>query len=256
MWRTIEEIPTYEINEDKVIRNIRTQRVKKEHRGNTGLVRLYKLGYHSMDPKDHKNEVTRKIDKLYYTAFPEKLPGKEVLGYSMYRVTEDGQVFGLYEAEYLAFGYNAKGYRQVTLRRDGKSNTVSVHRLVAETYLEPIPDGNKCTVNHIDGNKQNNHISNLEWNTYSENLQHAYDTGLADNKLRAVEASLDGVNWTLFKSFILACKHFDITPHHNMYDVAKKNSDGNNLNRGTMCSKKPFRMYGVAFRYPADFKEI
>lgn len=256
MWRTIEEIPTYEINEDKVIRNIKTQRVKKEHRGNTGLVRLYKLGYHSMDPKDRKNEVTRKIDKLYYTAFPEKLPGKEVLGYPMYRVTEDGQVFGLYEAGYLAFGYNAKGYRQVTLRRDGRSSTVSVHRLVAIAFIDTHLDVSTLTVNHKDGDKQNNHISNLEWCTQSQNQQHAYDNGLADSRLQKVEASIDGKTWQLFDSFVSACKYYKVTVDDNMYMTAKKNSTENAMNRGKPVLDKPFRCQGVAFRYPADFKEI
>ena len=252
MWRTIGEIPLYEINENKEIRNSRTGKLKKEHRGNSGLVRLYKIGHHSNDPKDHKNEVTRKINKLYYEAFPEKLPGVEIDGYPMYRILDDGRVFGMYEAEFLKFGYNSKGYQQVALRRDNVSTTVSVHRLVAEAYLDAPVNGEKLTVNHIDGDKTNNHISNLEWNTYSENLQHAYNTGLADSKLSKVEASLDGVNWVLFKSFIAACKHFEIKYDHNMYDTARKNTEGVMMNRGTVCTKKPFRTRGVAFRYPKE----
>ena len=49
-----------------------------------------------------------------------------------------------------------------------------VHRLVA-TYFIPNPD-NKRTVNHIDGDKHNNHINNLEWATYKENTIHGYET--------------------------------------------------------------------------------
>lgn len=51
-----------------------------------------------------------------------------------------------------------------------------VHRLVAQAFI-PNPQ-NKAEVNHKDGNKLNNHISNLEWNTASENSYHAYSTGL------------------------------------------------------------------------------
>lgn len=59
---------------------------------------------------------------------------------------------------------------------------VLIHRLVATTFI-PNTDSKKIFVNHIDGNKQNNHVSNLEWVTPSENCTHAYQTGLRpDNK--------------------------------------------------------------------------
>jgi len=65
-----------------------------------------------------------------------------------------------------------KGYSKVTINK----KNYFVHRLVAIAFLEN-PE-NKKIVNHIDGDKSNNHVSNLEWCTYSENSKHAYDIGI------------------------------------------------------------------------------
>lgn len=64
------------------------------------------------------------------------------------------------------------GYKRVSLWKDGKCKDFLVHRLVAETFKEKIP--NKDIVNHLDGNPSNNNASNLEWTDYSGNLLHAY----------------------------------------------------------------------------------
>ena len=68
------------------------------------------------------------------------------------------------------------GYLWVSLCKNGKSKTYSVHRLVAITFIK---NPNEFpAVNHIDGNKENNHVSNLEWCTNHENQMHASRNGL------------------------------------------------------------------------------
>lgn len=76
----------------------------------------------------------------------------------------------------LRAGVNSRGYLVVSLCKDGKPKMMRVHRLVAEAFI-PNNNGHPC-INHKDGNPQNNHVSNLEWCTQKENVQHAYDTGL------------------------------------------------------------------------------
>lgn len=72
------------------------------------------------------------------------------------------------------------GYELVHLCKDGIRKAYTMHRLVAKTFI-PNPY-NKETVNHKDGNKLNNDIDNLEWNTLKENINHADFTGLVCKK--------------------------------------------------------------------------
>ncbi len=88
-----------------------------------------------------------------------------------YVARKDGRVWSKDRRMYLT-QYNTRGYKTVHLFEGSKY----VHVLVAQTHI-PNPD-NKPQVNHMDGNKTNNHISNLEWVTQSENILHAYANGL------------------------------------------------------------------------------
>lgn len=99
------------------------------------------------------------------------------------------------------------GYLVVNLRRDRTSNVVCVHRLVAEAFIDN-PD-NKDTVNHIDGDKLNNNVDNLEWATYSENNVHALRTELRHPRgNRILQYDKDG---NFIASFRSACEASRIT---------------------------------------------
>ncbi|WP_405101481.1 NUMOD4 domain-containing protein [Oceanobacillus sp. FSL H7-0719] len=115
---------------------------------------------------------------------------KDIKGYEgLYQVSKWGRVkslkrknlAGTYMKERMFDVYpNNQGYYMVKLSKEGKGRDVSVHRLVAETFI-PNPD-NKPQVNHIDGNPMNNKVTNLEWVTPQENIDHAWDTGLNKNR--------------------------------------------------------------------------
>jgi len=72
-----------------------------------------------------------------------------------------------------------KGYHKVNLYKNSKPKIFPVHRLVVIAFIPNTE--NKPQVNHIDGDKDNNNLSNLEWCTSSENIKHAFDTGLKIN---------------------------------------------------------------------------
>lgn len=90
-------------------------------------------------------------------------------------IYKDGRV-AHFSSNLLKPSVSKKGYLRVYLSKNSKKYTKSVHRFVAEAFIEnPL---NKRTVNHIDGNKLNNNVSNLEWATNLENMQHAFRNGV------------------------------------------------------------------------------
>lgn len=96
-------------------------------------------------------------------------------------ITKDGIVTRKKDGHVLKPWIGKNGYYTVGLRRpsDGKDCFIYVHRLLAHHYIERnrYVDG-RYYVNHIDGNKLNNSLDNLEWVTHKENMRHAIDTGL------------------------------------------------------------------------------
>ena len=98
-------------------------------------------------------------------------------------LTEDGQVYSSKSNKYLSLYTHKLGYTVFSTRLNGRGSSaicLKVHRLVAETYLDN-PNG-LPQVNHIDGVKSNNCVSNLEWVSVSDNVKHAYKLGLASQK--------------------------------------------------------------------------
>ena len=89
-----------------------------------------------------------------------------------YQISENGDLYNEKTNNYPKGWINSQGYRCYYLNIDGKSKTFFAHRLVAETFI-PNNDPKKDCVNHIDGNKLNNHITNLEWVSKVENNRHA-----------------------------------------------------------------------------------
>ena len=96
---------------------------------------------------------------------------KEIPNYSEYMISNKGEVYSVKSQRNLTWSYNHAGYPTVCLTINKKEYTRKVHKLVALTFL-PNPK-NLPQINHIDGDKLNNNVENLEWCTASHNRLHA-----------------------------------------------------------------------------------
>lgn len=100
---------------------------------------------------------------------------KEIKDWGNYQVSNEGRVRNKNTKKILKPFQNEFGYLMVCLRNNGKQKTIRVSRLVAEAFI-PNPE-NKPEVNHLNG-KTDNRAESLEWSTRSENMLHAFKTGL------------------------------------------------------------------------------
>ena len=95
---------------------------------------------------------------------------------SGYFVNSNGEVFSNKSGEMKQLNGSVRnGYKVIGIIIDGKQQFYLAHRLVAEAFI-PNPE-HKPIINHKDGNKLKNCVDNLEWCTYRENTQHAWDIG-------------------------------------------------------------------------------
>ena len=92
------------------------------------------------------------------------------------RTRKFGRATKTFEPKVLKQSEDKDGYYRVNLSKDGKKKRFFIHRLVATAFIENNDD--KPVINHMDGNKKNNVVDNLEWCTRSENDLHAFDLGL------------------------------------------------------------------------------
>lgn len=132
---------------------------------------------------------------------------KDIKGFEgRYRISNTGKVYSMprsgsggHKGMYLKPKPHSAGYRYVSLKCNGREKGKSIHRLVAEHFI-PNP-ASKPQVNHKDGDKTNNHVSNLEWCTMSENIKHSFDNGfhkppdnVGQNNSKAKLKTVDVIN--------------------------------------------------------------
>lgn len=104
------------------------------------------------------------------------------IGFSNYCITKDGRVFSKNVNKFITQQMSHNGYLCVSMiGDDGVRYRKKLHRILMQTF-KPLDNYDGMFVNHIDCNKTNNNLSNLEWVTSSQNMQHARDSGLLNKR--------------------------------------------------------------------------
>lgn len=131
------------------------------------------------------------------------------------------------------------GYSHYTISINKKPKKLRTHRLVATAFI-PNPE-NKPYVNHIDGNRQNNNIENLEWCTPSENTLHAVKIGaITGNKKAVIQYSMDGKKMMVYPSIAEAAKQLQLS-----------------ANKIVLCCQRKRRSHGdYQWRYAEDLQDV
>lgn len=165
---------------------------------------------------------------------------KDVLGYPLispiYLISNYGNCMNKNTGKILSIHMATNGYLMYSLSGPGKVYHCLAHRMVLCTF-NPVLGQEKLYVNHIDGNKRNNYIGNLEWTTPSENDYHALNTGLRTN-------FLDGhPNSKLSNEIVHAiCHYIDLGLENREIAKIIGDTDCNDL-KSTICDIRHGRVW-------------
>lgn len=146
---------------------------------------------------------------------------KDIEGYEEYQISNFGRVKSLNynrtgKEKILKSYSNTDGYLQVDLYKQGKRKGFKIHRLVADTFLDN--PNNYEEVNHIDEDKTNNHVTNLEWCTHFYNMNYGTRTDRAKDKQK-----------------IAQCKKVLCITTNTIYNSIKEASQILNISSSNIC---------------------
>ncbi len=156
----------------------------------------------------------------------EKEIWKEIKGYeNIYLVSNLGNILTIKTGKISnGWEHDKLGYRKVRLYKNKTYETIFLHRLVAKTFLEnPL---NKPCVNHIDNNPKNNKLSNLEFVTHKENMQHS----AKQNRMKgSPNLVLNIENGIYYDSVIDAAYTINMKPNTLVCKLVGKNRNNTNF---------------------------
>ncbi len=142
---------------------------------------------------------------------------KQIRSHPSYLISESGKIYSTTTSQHLSKTDRKDGY----VRTNIQGSSHYVHKLVAEAFLEPPDKLVFPVVNHKDGNKSNNHVSNLEWVQVNENILHAHRTGLNSTSRSVIRYNLRGEEIGRYRSIMDASKSANVS-HTSISQACKK----------------------------------
>ena len=126
-----------------------------------------------------------------------------IKGYDNYWIYDTGEVYNSNTKQFLKGSIGEHGYRYYRLSKNNKKKMFYGHRLVAEAFLDN--PNNLPVVNHIDGNKLNNNINNLEWVSYSDNTQAWHkNSNILRKQTEYFTSNLENEIWKSYNNYLIS----------------------------------------------------
>lgn len=185
---------------------------------------------------------------------------RQIKGYEgAYEISSLGRVKSLKSDKPLIMKpkVESNGYLRISLYNNKKGHSVSVHKLVAEAFLGRRPDG--MQVNHIDGDKTNNKVDNLEYCTCSENIKHAYDAGLKEkcrehgsSMFKMNEGKLKAYRNRISKAVVSICEATGEEREHKSVNAAARETLSDIANVSRVLKGDYRQTNGYRFKYKEE----
>ena len=160
----------------------------------------------------------------------------DIKGFENYQITDDGRVWSKKKNVFLKSSSNK--YKHVILCKNGITYSKTIHRLVAEAFI-PNPENKPC-VDHINGNKQDNRVTNLRWATHKENCNNP----ITKNNLVNVQINLRAKSKTILQ--------YNLNGELVKEWPSMSECNRNGFNKGNVysCCKGLYKQYnGYIWRY-------
>lgn len=160
---------------------------------------------------------------------------RPIPGHPGYHVSASGEIYSSKSSKIMSLGWCGK-YLQIAFTNlgDKKVYRYLVHRLVADVFIGPCPDG--MEVCHMDGNPHNNNVNNLKYATRKENAQHKFVHGTMPMGERNLAAKLTGEEASIIRSEYVPGKH-GVTSPHSLRGLAAKYGVGMTAIRNVVKGK-------------------